>query len=648
MFFFDSRAIAQPGEDAPPPETLKSLSLEELTDVQVVSVSRHSEKLSETASAIRVITREDIRRSGASSLPEALRLADNLDVAQRNSHDWAITARGFNTALANKLLVMIDGRTVYTPLFSGVFWDVQNYPLEDIERIEVISGPGGTLWGANAVNGVINIITRSAKDTQGSYVRVAAGSRLEDSAAARIGGMIAPGVYMRVYGQTFDRSGEVRADGSPAGDGWRQDQAGFRIDSEASPRDRLTVHGDLYQGDEHVVTGGAAEVSGGNLLARWSHAVSDHAGMSLQVYYDRTHLVDPVPAFVLGSVEFAPAGFLTDDLDTFDVDFQQRLRAGERNGWIWGLGYRHTRDMVENAPGLAFLPTVLEQDLFSGFLQDAVTLRDDLLFTFGTKLEHNDYTGFEVEPGMRLQWTLAPDQSLWAAISRAVRTPSRIDRDLSQPAPDQALVILEGSSGFTSESVVASELGYRAQIGDRVAVAVSGFYNDYRDIRSTSATPDTLLPFFFENNLEGETHGIELSVDYQVSDWWRLRGSYDPLREHIRVKPGHQDINDAHNETADPALRWALRSSMDLAHRVELDAGLRHVGARDINSGPTVGVVAGYTELDLRLGWHPSDRLELSIVGQNLLHDRHAEYGFPDASQIQSARSVYGRIVWQF
>ncbi|MGA9335452.1 MAG: TonB-dependent receptor [Rudaea sp.] len=617
-------------------------------NIKVTSVSRRPEKLSKTASAIQVITGEEIRRSGATSLPEALRLAGNLDVAQKNSHDWAITARGFNTALANKLLVMIDGRTVYTPLFSGVFWDSQNYLLADIDRIEVISGPGGTLWGANAVNGVINIITKRARDTQGLYAEAGGGSRSQGFGGLRYGAKLAPDIYMRVYGESFNRGDEAFADGSPAGDAWRQSRGGFRLDAGASPQNTLTLQGDYYSGDEDVVSGGTAQSSGGNILGRWSRAVSDHAGMSLQAYYDHTHLLDPIPAFVLNSVQFAPAGILHDDLDTFDVDFQYRSRLGAHNEVVWGFGYRNTHDVTRSAPALAFLPPVLSQDLYSGFVQDQWTMRTDLRFTFGSKLEHNDYTGFEVEPSVRLQWDFAANQSLWAAVSRAVRTPSRIDRDVSEPAPSQLLVVLQGSPDFTSESVIARELGYRAEFGTDVAASISAFYNNYHDVRSTGITADTILPLYFQNNLEGETHGVELSVDYRVSDRWRLRGSFDPLKENLRVKPGQLDINDAHNETADPAQRWSLRSSMDLPHRIELNASFRHIAARDINDGATIGIVPGYNEMDIRLGWHATDTLDLSIVGQNLLHSRHAEYGFPDGSQVQIERGVYGKIVWRF
>jgi len=641
-------AHAESDDDATQPARLKELSLEELSNVEVTSVSRRPEKLSTVASAIQVITSDEIRRSGATSLPEALRLADNLDVAQKNSHDWAVTARGFNTALANKLLVMIDGRTVYTPLFSGVFWDVQNVLLEDIDRIEVISGPGGTLWGANAVNGVINIITKSSADTQGAYVEAGAGDSLRDSVGARYGARVSPDVTLRVYGQSFDRDEEEKADGDPAHDDWRHSQAGFRLDAGASPSNRLTVQGDYYDGDENIVSGGKARVDGANLLGRWSHVVSDRSDFSLQVYYDRTHLSDPIPALVLNGIEFAPAGNLIDDLDTFDVDFQQRLRIADSNEIVWGFGYRHTRDEVSNAPALAFLPATLDQNLYSAFIQDEAALRDNLALTFGTKLEHNDYTGFELEPSLRLQWTFAPSQSLWAAVSRAVRTPSRVDRDLVEPAPPQALVVLEGSSDFSSESVVAKELGYRAQLGSSLALSITAFHNDYHDVRSTGITPATLLPFVFENNLEGATYGAELSADVRLAPWWRLRAGFDSFEEHLHVKPGQFDLNDAHNETADPSHRWSIRSSMDLGRQIELDIGLRRVGARDINNGPTIGVVPAYTEMDLRLGWRATEHLELSIVGANLLHERHVEYGYPDGNQVEIGRSVFGKIAWRY
>src|SRR6185312_14063542 len=330
-------AYADPAAPEPDPAAtdLKRLSIEELMDVQVTSVARHPEKLLDAAAAIQVITREEIRRSGAATLPEVLRLADNLEVAQKNSHDWAISARGFNTALANKLLVLMDGRTVYTPLFSGVFWDVQDYSLQDIDRIEVISGPGGTLWGANAVNGVINITTKSAKDTQGLYLEGGGGSQLQDFGGVRYGGILTSNVYYRVYGKYFDRDNEVFGNGKDASDSWNMGRGGFRVDAEPSSENKLTLQGDYYSGHENITTGGRANVSGGNLLGRWSRTFSENSDMSLQMYYDRTHLLDPVPAFVAGGVPLAPAGLLMDDLDTFDLDFQHHFHLSSWNNIVW-------------------------------------------------------------------------------------------------------------------------------------------------------------------------------------------------------------------------------------------------------------------------------------------------------------------------
>ena len=281
---------------------LKQLNVEDLMNVQVTSVARHPERLIEAASAIQVITQEDIRRSGATSIPEALRLADNLQVAQKNSHDWAISSRGFNTALANKLLVMIDGRTVYTPLYSGVFWDVQDYVLADIERIEVISGPGGTLWGANAVNGVINIITKSAKDTQGLYAQAGGGSRPQDFADLRYGGTLNPDTQFRIYGKYFDRGSEVLANGDSASDSWRQGRGGFRVDSDASTIDKLTLQGDVYGGHEDQQTGGTSDSSGENVLGRWSRRISDTSDLGLQSYVDRTHTSNPAAALIINGL----------------------------------------------------------------------------------------------------------------------------------------------------------------------------------------------------------------------------------------------------------------------------------------------------------------------------------------------------------
>ena len=640
-------ALAQTRESGADVGVLKKLSLDELMNLEVTSVSKRPEKLSETASAVQVVTNEDIRRSGVTTLPEALRLAGNLNVAAQSSHDWNISARGFNTDLANKLLVLIDGRTVYTPLFSGVFWDVQDYLLEDVDRIEVISGPGGTLWGANAVNGVINITTKSAGETQGLFLEGAAGNELTGAIGARYGGTLAPGVHFRVYGKYFDRAAGVLANGTSAHDSWRMTRGGFRIDATGGPEDTLTLQGDFYSGDENQVTGGTGKVQGGNILGRWSHTVSADSDVSLQLYYDRTHLASPKPAASAAIL----AGTLVDDLDTYDLDFQHHLRRGDHHRLVWGLGYRFTHNVVQNAPSVGFLPPELDRKLFSGFAQDEITLRPDLFLTLGTKLEHNDYTGLEWEPSIRLRWNAAPAQMLWAAVSRAVRTPSRIDRHLVQPTglplplPQS---ILSGGPDFDSESVIAYELGHRAAFGANATTSLSFFYNVYDDIRSLTPVAPFGFPLIFHNNLAGETYGFEFTGTYQVFPGWRLQGSYNLLKEHLRVKRGEVDFSNALNEVADPEQQFTVRSSVDLPGGVELDAALRWVDTLHNNNGPNPGTVPDYFELEARLGWHPTPHLELSVVGQNLLDDQHPEYGFPGPGREEVRRSVYAKATWRF
>jgi iron complex outermembrane recepter protein len=626
---------------------LKQLNVEDLMNVEVTSVSRHPERLLQAASAIQVVSQEDIRRSGATSIPEALRLADNLQVAQKNAHDWAISARGFNTDLGNKLLVMIDGRTVYTPLYSGVFWDAQDYLLEDIDRIEVISGPGGTLWGANAVNGVINIITKSAKDTQGLYAEAGGGTQPRNFAGVRYGGLLGSDTQFRVYGKYFGRGDEVVANGNSEASAWRQGRAGFRIDSEATARDRLTLQGDVYDGHEDVQTGGTGVASGDNLLGRWTRVLSDESDLSLQSYFDQTHLKDPIPPLTVGGMQFTPAGNLYDDLTTYDADFQHRFQLAARHRIVWGLGFRHTHDAVINAPALGFFPTALDQNLYSGFVQDDVALRKNLSFTLGTKLEHNDYTGFEFEPDARLSWNLSSSQALWAAVSRAVRTPSRIDHDLSEATPPYLLAV-KGGPNFASETVIAYELGYRAQLNSKFTTSISSFYNRYDHVRSTGFTPATILPFYFANNLEGHTYGLEFSGNYQATDVWSLHAGYTLLKEHMRVKPGQYDLSMARNETADPEHQFSIRSSLNLPGHFEFDAGLRWIDTLLTNDGPTPGTVPSYFELDTRLAWHAGDRLEFSLTGQNLLHDHHPEYGFPSPTRVEIQRSVYGKVAWRY
>ncbi len=614
------------------------MSLEELMNVDVTSVSRKPEPYEEAPASIDVITNDEIIRSGASSIPEALRLADNLEVEQDSSSGWNISARGFNVDLANKLLVMIDGRTVYTPLYSGVYWNAQDYLLEDIDRIEVVSGPGGTLWGANAVNGVINILSKDAKDTQGAYVETGSGTQLQDFAGARYGGTLAPDVYYRFYAKYFNEGAETLSGGvSSAQDAWNMGQGGFRIDDEADPRDKFTLQGDLYNSFLDVTPGGdipagsQENFAGGNVLGRWSRVISDDSNMSLQLYFDRTYADEPAGA----GTTFGDA------LDTYDLDFQHHFSLDAGNQLTWGLGYRFTHDVVQNVAALSFLPATLDQQLFSVFAQDEIELGSDLFLTAGSKVEHNDYTGFEFEPSARLKWDLADKQMLWAAVSRAVRMPSRIDTDVSIP------FTLEGDSDFLSETLVAYELGYRAQLTGEWAASLSTFFNNYDDLRSLSPTPGGLLgylPITIANGLAGQTGGAELTTDYQVLEGWRLHAGYDLLLENIWVKPGQTDIDNGLEDTTDPKNQVFLRSSMDLPGNLEFDPAFRWVDAIYGSGNANAPTVPAYAELDARLGWRPVKGLELSVTGQNLLQPYHIEYG----SGEEIARSVYGKISCEF
>ena len=628
--------------------TYKRMSLEELMSLDVTSVSKTPQPYSQAPAAIQVITAGDIQRYGASSIPEALRLADNLDVAQVSSAGWDISARGFNSSVGNKLLVLMDGRSVYTPLLSGVIWNVQDYLLEDIDRIEVISGPGGTLWGANAVNGVINIVSKSAKDTQGFYAEAGGGTVLEDFVGARYGGTLASNVYLRVYGKYFDRGGEVFTNRPNAGDSWDRGQGGFRLDAETSPQNAFTWQGDAYGGDTHERPGGLdtpqadGRASGANTIGRWSHTFSDDSDMTVQMYYDRTHLAAPFESFGTN----IPAGTLFDDLDTFDLQFQHRFAWGSRQQIIWGGEYRFTHDEVGEAPLVAFLPPTLDQNLYSGFLQDEIKLREQLRLTLGSKLEHNDYTGFEVEPSGRLRWDVTDKQMIWGAVSRAVRTPSRYDRDLFEPNPAYGS-LLGGNPNFVSETLIAYELGYRAQLARQVSGSLSAFYNDYDHLRSLNYSPGMTPPLIFENHLRAHTYGFEASADYQVLEWWRLHGGYDLLKEDFVIGPGG-DLDNGLNEAADPQQQVFLRSSMDLPFHTQLNASARWIDTVHNNNGPTPGTIPSYAELDLRLAWQVTKRLEVSIVGQNLLHEYHAEAGFPGPTQEEIQRNVYGKVTFRW
>ena len=604
--------------------SLKKLSLDELMQVEVTSVSKRTEKLADAPASIFVISSEDIRRSGASTLPEALRLAPNLEVARMDAVQYAISARGFNNAIGNKLLVLIDGRTVYTPLFSGVFWDQQEVMLEDIERIEVISGPGATLWGANAVNGVINVITRNASETSGALFVGDVGDN-ERGGSLRYGGGFASGAF-RVYGKFFNWDHTSRADGGAVPDAWRRGQAGFRADWKAAD-DAFTLQGDAYDGHSQergsfgTLLIPAVTVSGMNLLGRWQRQLNGGAEFQLQTYFDHSKRDE--------AVLFRP------DSDIFDIEIQHAIPRG-RQQLLWGAGYRHGRDSV--APGIftAFIPASRTLAWSDVFLQDEISLRERLRATLGVKLERNDYTGVEYLPSARLAWKFPAGGLLWSSLSRSVRAPARLDRDIVFPATPPYLVV--GGPDFQSEVADVFELGYRAQAASTLSYSVTAFVHLWDRLRSGTAVPVVL-----ENKIEGTTQGIEAWGSYQPLSFWVLHAGVTYLDENLRLKAGSTDPVGARNPNLrnDPHCQWTVRSSFDLPRNVQLDLDLRGVGS--LPQPP----VPAYTDLDVRLAWLALSNMELSLTGRNLLHAEHPEFGsLPGRSAIQ--RNLYGQLLWRF
>jgi iron complex outermembrane receptor protein len=605
---------------------LSLMTIEELANIEITSVSKKPEPLSNAAAAVYVITREDIRRSGATSIPEILRLAPNLQVARVDSSQYAITARGFNSTTANKLLVLIDGRSVYTPLYSGVFWDVQDVLLEDIERIEVISGPGGTLWGANAVNGVINIITRHSRNTTDTLVYVGAGND-EYGAGARYGARFGEDANYRIYAKGFSRDDTVTETGSSAHDSWHKWQIGFRTDWGKSGNE-FTLQGDAYDGSIAQASNNDKTISGGNLIGRWSKTLQNGSDIQVQAYYDRTRRDYP--------------GVFRENLYTYDIGLQHHFLLGAHHDVVWGGGYRLMRDEVTNSAALAFLPPDRTLGLANFFLQDNISLGERLQLTLGTKLENNSYTGLEVQPNARLAWKLRDHALLWSAVSRAVRTPSRLDRDLFAPASPP--FILAGGPDFKSETVIAYEIGYRAQPVSQASVSISTFYNVYDNLRSVELAPGgapPLGPFVLGNKMKGYTYGLEAWGDYRVLDGWQLSAGYNYLAKNLGFKSGSTDTTGVQAAGNDPTYQVSARSKMNLPYNLDFDAALRF-----INDLPNPHVPS-YLALDGRLGWIPIKNLEISVSGFNLLDQRHPEFGAaPTRSEIE--RSVYARVLWNF
>jgi iron complex outermembrane recepter protein len=646
-------ALAPTDVAAQTPQDLRRMTLEELLSVTVTTASRVPEVTTRVPAALHVITGEDIRRSGATSLPEALRLAPGVQVARINSGVWSIGMRGFADRLARSMLVLMDGRAVYSPLFAGTYWEVQDTLLEDVERIEVIRGPGGTLWGANAVNGIINIITKRAADTAGTLVSAGGGSIDRGFFGVRHGGAAGQDWHYRVYGKAFDRGSQHHANDLDY-DGLRMAQGGFRADWTPSNGRTATVQADLYSGTLGTrstltsystpfteVSNIRAPLSGGNVLARWGSQPEGSGGFQVQAFYARTNRDEAIQ----------------EHRDTFDVDFQQTLRPSPRHHVIWGLGYRITSgDITTTASTTQFYPPSRTDMLYSGFVQDEIQLMPDQLhLTLGSKIEHNDYTGAEVQPSTRLAWTPNGAHTVWGAITRAVRTPSRVETDYETASllnPSIPLFVrLDPNPGFVSEKLFAYEAGYRVRPLDPLHVSLAAFYNVHRDVLSTEIFPPVadpvddpvrvVIPVTFGNGLEGNSYGAEVSADARPLTWWRLTGSYSYLRIQLSKKPGSLDGPQvARNEGLSPRHQALLESSLDLAGGWSLDVFMRAISKLEF------GPIPGYATTNVRLAWQVTPRLELAVVGQDLNQSHHVEWasGF---GNVGIRRSGYVQVVWR-
>ena len=636
-------------------DDLTDLSLDDLMDIQVTSVSKKSESLTGAAAAIFVLTGDEIRRSGATNIPEALRLVPGLHVARVDAHTWAIAARGFNGTVSDKLEVLMDGRSLYTPLFSGVFWDAQDTFMEDIDRIEVIRGPGATLWGANAVNGVINIVTKSAADTQGFVGQVSAGDELEWQTAMRYGSRVGDDAHLRVYAKSFDRDDSERADGMDASDSHDMTQAGFRLDWARDERDHYTLQGDIYEAaldnpstPPNNVAGDPDEAEGYNLIGRWTRKLSDDSDFSLQLFVDHTDRLAP--------------GVFGETRDTYDLDFKHRFQLSDRHEITWGGGYRRSEDDQVNPPAalfstqLLFLPDERTVETYNLFVQDQISLTDRLAITVGTKVEENDFTGTEIQPSMRFAWQRTPQNTIWGAVSRAVRVPNRLDDDiLFQVAGAPPPPLLTGNRDFDSEEVIAWELGYRLKPREDLLIDVAVFYNDYDDLRGVEpGAPGTLGTL--ENNYEGTSYGGEIALLWRYRDNLRFWAGYSYLQLDLEPKSGSLDVGTEASEDNSPTNQALLRAEWNVLPNVEVGGTLRYVGeVPNQVSGTPTSTLDSYTELDLKLAWFPSREWELALTGQNLLDESHPELGTDrtgataaSASAVSEVeRSVHATVTWR-
>lgn len=636
---------------------LADASLEQLLNVQVTSVTKKEQTLSRAAAAVFVINQDDIRRSGARNLPDVLRMAPGVDVAQVDANVWAISIRGFNSRYSNKVLVLVDGRSVYTPTFSGVYWDQLDLPLEDIERIEVIRGPGGSVWGANAVNGVINIITMSSASTRGALVTAGGGTQGSASGLAQYGDAMGQSGSYRAWSSYTRTGNSILANGSPADDGWSSLHGGFRADWEASPADSVSVEGGLSSnragmsryrwfspGPFDSTFGQSVDSTGGSILANWTHHFDGGSDVSLKTYFDG------YVRHELGARESENA---------FNFDFQHHFTAGRRHDIVWGLGYRMTDSGVPPAAAFLLNPSYYTDHLSSGFIQDEIELRKNIWLTPGIRIEHNSYTGFEFEPSLRLAWAPTQRETIWASASRAIRQPSQQEESMaveSSAGPFAPGVILEtfayGNPHLSPEELRDVETGYRRQWSRNVSLDADGFVAFYRHL--STLDPQTMrmnvlpggvvmvLPMLYGNGASARTYGGELALKYTATRW-RISSGYSYLRFDSRLMPGSMDQTAAVLAGSAPAHMLQVRSSVNLTRRLEWGQTLYWYAAL-----PN-GAAAAHTRLDSRVAWKAGERTEFSVVGQNLLRPGVFEFGNAfELAGTEVQRAVFGKVTWGF
>jgi iron complex outermembrane receptor protein len=640
---------------------LMDRSLEDLMTIKVTSVSKTEQTLSRTASAVFVITAADIRRSGATNIPDLLRMVPGIDVAQINGNTWAISARGLNGRFSSVLLVLVDGRNVYTPTFGGVFWDVLDLPLEDIERIEVIRGPGGTIWGANAVNGVINIITRKAADTQGGIMAGSGGNLNQGSGTVQYGGALGTNTNYRIFTKYFNQNHMPGLDGLDGDDGWHLLRGGFRTDSALSSKDTLTVQGDVYTGAEGNVVPSLASVtspglqysainvplSGGFLQSIWKHALSERSDTTLQISFDRYKRDDE----------------LREERRTLDIDFQHHFAWGSRQDIVWGANYRNTDSHTDGDLAFSLIPANVNMQLYGLFIQDQLTLVTDRLYlTVGTRLDHNYYTGFRLLPSVRGAWTPSSHRMVWAAISRADRMPTELDTSsfiglggYTGAGGVPTLVAIVGNPHFSDEGLIAYEAGFRTEVFEHLSIDLAAYYNDYSAqettepaapfFANTPSPPHLVLPLTYENLMHGEAHGFEIAVNWRATARWTLSPGYAFEQIHMHLNPTSQDTGSVLNEEgSSPAHSAEVRSHLDLMHGIAWDASAYFVDR--LSSGE----IPAYTRVDTGLTWRWTERLSCSVVGQNLVRDHHLEFVDDTGSVISTLvkRGAYAKLAWQF